>query len=85
MASGVLGAHAGFLPTTLAGHRNLVPLAQLPEPSTGQPEPGRDVDDGFGPDFAVEGLTSQPDPLLPHRQIPDPVRRCRHMRQKRQR
>lgn len=50
-----------------------MPRAQLPEPSTGQTEPGRYVHDRFGPDFAVEGLTSQHDSLLPHRQILDPV------------
>jgi hypothetical protein len=56
-------------------HRNLVPRAQLPEPSTRQPEPRRDVDNWFGPHFAVQGLTSQRDSLHPHRPILDLVRR----------
>jgi hypothetical protein len=50
-----------------------MPRAQLPEPATGQAEPRRYVDDRFGPDFAVEGLASQCDSLLPHRQILSPV------------
>ena len=41
-----------------------MPRAQLPEPATGQTEPGRYVDDRFGPDFAVEGLTMRIPPIV---------------------
>lgn len=51
-----------------------MPRAQLPEPTTGQAEPRRYVDDRFRPDFAVEGLASQRGSLLPHLQILNPVR-----------